>query len=64
LSVLVDESVAGGVSSDQLAGPARDDFNVVGCTLTEAAVWPVCVVVLDGYCCIGAISRRSMNVAG
>src|ERR1700704_6252326 len=47
LAVLVDESAAGGVSSDRLAGPVRDDFARVGRALTEAAVRSVRVVVLD-----------------
>jgi hypothetical protein len=45
--VLVDESVAGGVSSDRLAGPVRDDFGVLGCALLERPVGPVGVVVLN-----------------
>jgi hypothetical protein len=47
LAVLVDESAAGGVSSDWLAGPVRDDVARVGCALAEAAVRSVRVVVLD-----------------
>src|SRR2546430_498868 len=47
LAVLVDESAAGGVSSDRSAGPIRDDVGVVRCALPEAAVGPVRVVVLD-----------------
>ena len=46
-AVLVDESVAGGVSSDRSAGPVLDDFAVVRCALVERAVRPVRVVVLD-----------------
>jgi len=47
VAVLVDESVACGVSSDRLAGPVRDDVAQVGCALSEAAVGSVGVVVLD-----------------
>jgi hypothetical protein len=49
LAVLVDESVAGGVSSDRSAGPKLDDLAAVGRALTEAAVGPVLVVVLDVF---------------
>ena len=47
MAVLVDESAAGGVSSDWLAGPVCEDFAPVGCALAEAAVRSVRVVVLD-----------------
>jgi hypothetical protein len=47
LAVLVDESAAGGVSSDRPAGPTGDDVGIVGRALTEAAVGPVGVVVLE-----------------
>ena len=47
LSVLVDESVAGVVSSDRSAGPIRDNFVIVGRALAEAAVRSVRVVMLD-----------------
>jgi hypothetical protein len=47
LAVLIDESAAGGVSSDRVPGPVFDDVVFVGCALTEAAVGPVRVVVLD-----------------
>jgi hypothetical protein len=49
LSVLVDESVAGGVSSDRLAGPIRDDAPIVGSALTETAVRSTGVVVRDVF---------------
>jgi hypothetical protein len=45
--VLVDESVAGGVSSDRLAGPVRDDHAVVGGALLERPVGAVGVLVLE-----------------
>jgi hypothetical protein len=44
---LVDESVAGGVSSDRLAGPIGDNFGVVRRALAEAAMRTMFVVVLD-----------------
>ena len=47
MTVLVDESVAGGVSSDRLARPIRDDHMIVGCALAERSVGSVGVVVLD-----------------
>ena len=47
--VLVDESVAVGVSSNRSAGPIFDDVAVVGCALPEAAVWPARVVVRDVF---------------
>src|SRR5207244_11431481 len=47
LAVLVDETGAGGVSSDRLAGPELDDLGAVWRALAEAAVGPVRVVVLD-----------------
>ena len=47
LLVLVDESVAGVVSSDRSAGPIRDNFVIVGRALAEAAVRSVRVVMLD-----------------
>jgi hypothetical protein len=47
LAVLVDESVAAGVSSDRLAGPIFDGVAIVGCALTETAVRSVGVVVRD-----------------
>src|SRR5258705_174623 len=47
LAVLVDESAAGGVSSDRLARPVGDDCPVVGCALAERPVGTVGVVVLD-----------------
>jgi hypothetical protein len=47
LVVLVDESAAGGVSSDRLAGPILNDVAVARCALAEAAVRSVRVVVLD-----------------
>ena len=47
LAVLVDESAAGGVSSDGWAGPACDDVAIVGCALPESAVGPADVVVRD-----------------
>jgi len=47
--VLVDESVAGGVSSDRLAGPIRDDALVVGSALSETAVRSTGVVVRDVF---------------
>lgn len=47
MAVLVDESAAGGVSSDRLAGPRLDDAAIVGCALAEGPVGPVRVVVLD-----------------
>lgn len=47
LAVLVDESAAGGVSSDRLARPIGDDRRVVGCALPERPVGSVVVVVLD-----------------
>ncbi len=47
-SVLVDESVAGGVTSDRVASFDIDDIAVVvGCSLVESAVGSVGVVVLD-----------------
>jgi hypothetical protein len=46
-AVLVDESVAGGVSSYWRAGPIGDNFGRVRCALTEAAVRSMRVVVLD-----------------
>jgi hypothetical protein len=49
LLVLVDESVAVGVSSDRSAGPVFDDVAVVGCALAEPAVWPARVVVRDVF---------------
>ena len=49
LAVLVDESAAGGVSSDRLAGPVGDDFGVVGWALPKTAMRPVRVVVLDVF---------------
>lgn len=45
--VLVDQSAAGGTSSDRLAGPIFDDGAVVGCSLAETAARSVGVVVLD-----------------
>jgi hypothetical protein len=47
LAVLVDESAAGGVSSDRSALPILDDAAIVGGALVEAAVGPVGVVVLE-----------------
>jgi len=47
VAVLVDESAAGGVSSDLLAGPVRDDVAIVRRALTKGAVGAVGVVVLD-----------------
>ena len=47
MAIFVDESVAGRVSPDQLAGSMFDDAAIVGCVLAEAAVGPVRVVVLD-----------------
>jgi hypothetical protein len=47
LAVLVDESVAAGVSSDRSAGPIFDDVAIVWCALTETAVGSVGVVVRD-----------------
>jgi hypothetical protein len=47
LAIFVDESGAGGVSSDRLAGPKLGDVAFVGCALAEAAVRSVRVVVLD-----------------
>jgi hypothetical protein len=55
--VLVDESVAGGVSSDRSAGPIRDNFVIVGCALTERPVGPVRVVMLD------VLLEESINVS-
>jgi hypothetical protein len=52
--VLIDESTAGGVSSERLAGPILDDSAIVGCALAEAAVGPVGVV-------CSAYSRRSCS---
>jgi hypothetical protein len=49
LAVLVDESVAGGVSSDRSAGPIRDNFGSVRCALMKAAVRAVRVVMLDVF---------------
>ena len=47
-SVLVDESNAGGASMDWCSGLDRGFVSfVVGCSLVEAAVGPVLVVVLD-----------------
>jgi hypothetical protein len=45
--VLVDESVAGGVSSDRSAGSILDDLAGVPCALREPAMGAVRVVVLD-----------------
>jgi hypothetical protein len=45
--VLVDESAAGLVSSDRLAGPVRDDVGAVGSALAKRPVGPMRVVVLD-----------------
>jgi hypothetical protein len=47
LAVLVDESVAGGVSSDRSTGPMLDNVRLVWCALVKAAVGSVGVVVLD-----------------
>jgi hypothetical protein len=49
LAVLVDESAAGEVSSDRLAGPVRDGCGAVGRALAECSVGPVRVVVLDVF---------------
>lgn len=46
MALLIDESAAGGVSSDRLARPVRD-FAFVRCPLAEAAVGLARVVVLD-----------------
>jgi hypothetical protein len=45
LAVLVDESVAGGVSLDRSAGPILDDFGSIRCALPKSAVRAVRVVV-------------------
>ena len=47
MAVLVDESAAGGVSSDRSAGPILDNFRLVRCALPKAAMGSVGVVVLD-----------------
>ena len=47
MAVLVDESAAGGVSSDRSAGPIVDDCRIVWRALAEDAVGSVGVVVLD-----------------
>ena len=47
MAVLVDESVAGGVSSDRSVGPILDDVGIVGCALSERPMRSVAVVVLD-----------------
>ena len=47
LAVLVDESAAGGVSSDRSAGPILDNFRIVRCALFKTAMRSVRVVVLD-----------------
>jgi hypothetical protein len=48
VAVLVDESAAGGVSSDRSAGPILDDCCwASGWSLVEAAVGSVRVVMLD-----------------
>jgi hypothetical protein len=49
LAVLVDESVAGGLPSDRLARPVRDNVGAVGCALAEAAVRAIRVVVLEVF---------------
>ena len=49
MAVLVDESVAGGVSSDRLVGPVADDVASVGRMLAEGPVGSVGVVVLDVF---------------
>jgi hypothetical protein len=46
LSVLVDESVAAGVSSDRSAGPIFDDVAIVGSALAQTAMGSAGVVVL------------------
>ena len=49
-SVLVDESGAGCVTLDRLVFAHRDDVcGVVRCSLVNAAMWPVVVVVLDVF---------------
>ena len=47
LAVLVDKSVARGVSSDRSPGPIRDDVAIVGDALTETSVTSAGVVMRD-----------------